>query len=219
MSDRVLLVGNKNYSSWSLRAWFFMRQSGVAFREERIALFTDDWRRRIFELSPSGRVPALRDGAVHVWDSLAICEYVSERDGLKGWPSEWTARGFARSIVAEMHSGFSALRNQMPMNCRAEGRRVTPDEPARRDIARVQAIWAECRERWGASGPWLFGDFTIADAFYAPVASRFTTYGVELTPVAAAYRDTVLGSQTYREWAAAGRAEPEVIEEDEAGAA
>jgi glutathione S-transferase len=219
MSERVLLVGNKNYSSWSLRAWFFLRHSQVAFREERIALFTDDWRRRIFDLSPSGRVPVLRDGEVRVWDSLAICEYVTEREGLHGWPRDWVARGVARSVVAEMHSGFMAMRQQMPMNCRAEGRRVKPDEAARRDIFRIQEIWTECRARWGAGGPWLFGEFGIADAFYAPVASRFTTYGVDLSPAAAAYRETVLGSSTYREWAAAGRAETEVIEEDEAGAA
>jgi glutathione S-transferase len=218
MSERTLLIGNKNYSSWSLRAWLFLRQNGVQFREERVALFTDDWRRRIFELSPSGRVPLLCDGEVRVWDSLAICEHVAERDGLPGWPRDWVARGHARSIVAEMHSGFAALREQMPMNCRAEGRRVAPDGAAQRDIGRIQAIWTECRERWGTAGPWLFGDFTIADAFYAPVASRFATYDVPLVPVPAAYRDTVLGSAAYREWAAAGRLENEVIEEDEAGA-
>lgn len=218
MPERVLLIGNKNYSSWSLRAWLFLRRNRVAFREERIALFTDDWRRRISDLSPSGRVPVLRDGDVRVWDSLAICEYVTERDGLPGWPRDWTARGAARSIVAEMHSGFMALRSQMPMNCRAEGRRVAADETAQRDIRRVQAIWSECRARFGAGGPWLFGEFGIADAFYAPVASRFMTYGVALDAVAAAYRDTVLQSGEYLEWAAASRAEPEVVEEDEAGA-
>jgi glutathione S-transferase len=217
MAERVLLIGNKNYSSWSLRAWLFLRRNRVAFREERIALFTDDWRRRISDLSPSGRVPVLRDGDVRVWDSLAICEYVTERDGLPGWPSDWAARGAARSVVAEMHSGFMALRSLMPMNCRAENRRVAVDEAAQRDIRRVQALWGECRERFGAAGPWLFGEFGIADAFYAPVASRFTTYGIALDPVAAAYRDTVLGCDEYLEWAAAGRAEPEVVEEDEAG--
>jgi glutathione S-transferase len=218
MSERVLVIGNKNYSSWSLRAWLFLRQNGVAFREQSVSLFTEDWRRRILELSPSGRVPALRDGDVRVWDSLAICEHVAERDRVEGWPRGWVARGHARSIAAEMHSGFAALRQQMPMNCRAAGRSVTPDDAARRDILRVQAIWTECRERWGAAGPWLFGEFTIADAFYAPVASRFATYDVPLEPVPAAYRDTVLGSAAYREWTAAARLETEVIEEDEAGA-
>jgi glutathione S-transferase len=219
MSQRILLLGNKNYSSWSLRAWFFLRVHQVPFQEERVALFTDDWRRRISDLSPSGKVPVLREGDVRVWDSLAICEHVSERDGLPGWPSDWRARAVARSIVAEMHSGFAALRQQLPMNCRAEGRRIDPDEAASRDIQRIQTIWRECRERFaGAEGPWLFGDFTIADTFYAPVASRFRTYGVALDPTSAAYCDTVLGSDEYSEWAAAAREEPEIIDEDEAGA-
>jgi glutathione S-transferase len=219
MSQRILVLGNKNYSSWSLRAWFFLRVHQVPFQEERVALFSDDWHRRISELSPSGKVPVLLEGDVRVWDSLAICEHVSDRDSLPGWPGDWRARAVARSIVAEMHSGFAALRQQLPMNCRAEGRRIDPDEAARRDIGRVQTIWRECRARWGgAGGPWLFGGFTIADAFYAPVASRFRTYGVRLEPTSAAYYDTVLGSEAYGEWAAAAREETEIIDEDEAGA-
>lgn len=218
MSAPRLVIGNRNYSSWSLRPWLLLRHFGVSFEVERIVLDQPDTAARIREFSPSGRVPVLVDGGLTIWDSLAICEYANERwlDGA-GWPDIREARAVARSVSAEMHSGFPALRAELPMNIRARGRRVSPSAAAAADIRRVGRLVADARGRFGDDGPWLFGGFSIADAMYAPVASRFATYGVEAGEAADAWCATVLGHPALREWSEAAVAEAEIIDADERG--
>lgn len=205
-----LVIGNKNFSSWSLRPWLLLKQAGLPFREIPVRLRQADTKAQILAHSPSGKVPALIDGDLTVWDSLAICEYLAEKASLNHvdlWPADPKARAEARSVSAEMHSGFAALRQQMSMEVAASrpGEGQTPEVLA--DIARIAALWTSSRERFAAAGPFLFGDFSVADAMYAPVAFRFHTYGVELPPLAAAYRDTLLALPAMREWAAGARAE------------
>lgn len=217
MPDLTLVIANKNYSSWSLRAWLYLKHTGARFHEVRIGLDEPTTREHIARYSPTGRVPVLVEGALTVWDSLAICEYLSETHaGGSGWPADRAARAEARSICAEMHSGFAALRSELPMNIRAR-RRVAPSAAAQADIARVLSIWDACRARHAAAGPWLYGRFSIADAMYAPVVFRFQTYGVTLPARAAEYARTVLADAAVAEWAAAARAETEVVPSDEAG--
>jgi glutathione S-transferase len=208
----TLVIGNKNYSSWSLRPWLAMKQAGIPFVEQRIALYQPDSRRRVLEHSPSGKVPVLEDGATRVWDSLAILEYLAEKFPDRGlWPRSAAARASARSISAEMHSGFAALRARMPMNLRNSypGQGLTPEVEA--DIARIVSLWTECRAT--ASGPFLFGDFCIADAMFAPVATRFVTYGVKLPPACQRYVETLIALPALQLWYADARAEREVLEE------
>lgn len=205
-----LVIGNKNFSSWSLRPWLLLKQAGLPFREIPVRLRQADTKAQILAHSPSGKVPALIDGDLTVWDSLAICEYLAEKASLNHvdlWPADPKARAEARSVSAEMHSGFAALRQQMSMEVAASrpGEGQTPEVLA--DVARIAALWTSCRERFAAAGPFLFGDFSVADAMYAPVAFRFHTYGVELPPLAAAYRDTLLALPAMQEWAAGARAE------------
>lgn len=205
-----LVIGNKNFSSWSLRPWLLLKQAGLPFREIPVRLRQADTKAQILAHSPSGKVPTLIDGDLTVWDSLAICEYLAEKASLNHvdlWPADPKARAEARSVSAEMHSGFAALRQQMSMEVAASrpGEGQTPEVLA--DIARIAALWTSCRERFAAAGPFLFGDFSVADAMYAPVAFRFHTYGVELPPLAAAYRDTLLALPAMQEWAAGARAE------------
>jgi glutathione S-transferase len=216
----LLVIGNKNYSSWSLRAWLALRHFDIPFEEERIALDQPDSHERILRRSPAGRVPVLVDGEVTVWDSLAIAEYASERwlSG-GGWPDGVEARAVARSVSAEMHSGFPALRAGLPMNCRAQNRQVAMSPAARADVARVTALLADCRRRFGGGGAWLFGGFSIADAMYAPVAFRFATYGVRPGGPAGEWCEALLRHPRVREWAAAAAVETEVIAADEAGEA
>ena len=209
MSDALtLVIGNKNYSSWSFRPWLFMRHHGIAFDEVRLPLDTPEFQSGIKRWSPSGRVPVLHRGDLVVWDSLAICEYVNETflDG-RGWPRDVDKRALARAISAEMHAGFQVLRNSLPFNCRrrAGGFVVPPD--ARRDIERITRIWRECRARAASDGPFLFGGFTIADAMYAPVVLRFRTYGVETGDLERSYAAAVLELPAVREWTAAAEAE------------
>ncbi|HEY5790089.1 MAG TPA: glutathione S-transferase family protein [Gammaproteobacteria bacterium] len=214
----LLLIGNKNYSSWSLRAWLLLRHAGIEFDERRISLSTPAGDAALAAETPAGLVPVLRDGEVTVWESLAIAEYVAERvPGL--WPEEPGERALARSLSAEMHAGFAALRHALPMNCRARGRQVTLDAAAARDVARVQRLWTACRERSRGKGPWLFGRFGVVDAMYAPVASRFATYAITGNGPVTEYVAGVLGDPHVREWYAAAAAEPEVIEEEEVGVA
>ena len=211
-----LVIGNKNYSSWSLRAWLMMRVKNISFEEERIALDQQDTKRKILGLSPAGKVPVLIDGETTVWDTLAIAEYLAEKFPERGlWPPDRAARARARSVTAEMHSGFAALRGAMPMNCRGSfpGKGVTPQSQA--DIARIIAIWEDCRGHNGAGGEFLFGEFCIADAFFAPVVSRFITYAVPLAGLARRYGDAVSALPAMREWVAAGRLETESIAGDE----
>ena len=209
----VLHIGNKNYSSWSLRGWLAVKLSGAPFEEVVVQLtgtYNADWRR----FSPTARVPALRDGEVIVWDSLAIAEYLAERHP-RMWPADTGARAWARCVAAEMHAGFSHLRDEMTM-CIRERLDVRPWSPGlAADIARVVEIWSEGRRRFGRNGAFLCGDFTLADAFYAPVAFRFRTYGVVPDGAAADYHRALLAHPFLREWEAAALAETTIVEADE----
>jgi glutathione S-transferase len=208
----TLLIGNKNYSSWSLRPWLAMRQAAIAFDELVIPLYRGESKAALLQHSPSGRVPVLVDDGRAVWDSLAIMEYLAETfPAARLWPKDAGERALARSISAEMHAGFAALRAGLSMNLREHlpGRKRSDAVAA--DIARVTAIWRDCRARSGDRGPFLFGAFSIADAMYAPVAARFRTYGVELDPTCQAYADAVLGLPSFLEWQAAAKREPWVI--------
>lgn len=216
MSRPLLVIGNKNYSSWSLRGWLPLRKAGVEFDERRLALDTPEFAREIGALSPNRRVPALWDGERCIWDSLAIGEYVNERwAGGALLPADPADRGLARSIIAEMHAGFTTLRSAMPMNCRALGRRVEASAALQADIDRIFAIWSQCLERSG--GPWLFGAFSLADAAYVPVALRFRTYGVEGPPIVQGYVESAIADPDVADWIRAGCDETEVVEADEAG--
>jgi len=215
-----LVIGNRNYSSWSLRPWVLLRTLGIPFRETRIPLFEAASPPALAAVSPSGKVPVLRDGAQEgglvAWESLAICETIAER-APQAWPADAAARAHARSVSHEMHAGFAALRAEFPMNCRARRRGVVASAAAARDIGRVQHIWADCRARHGAAGPWLFGAYSIADAMYAPVVFRFATYGIDCPGAAGSYVEHALASAPMREWLAGARAETEVIAAAEIG--
>jgi glutathione S-transferase len=218
VSALALLIGNKNYSSWSLRPWFALRQSGLAFDEERVPMNTPEFAERVRAWSPAGRVPVLRHGALAIWDSLAICEYLADTfPDTRLWPADPAERAHARAVSAEMHSGFPSLRSQMPMNVRAKGRKVPATPELTADIARISAIWRGCRERAGARGPFLFGDFSIADAMFGPVAFRFATYGVALEPVASEYAEALRSTPALRAWAEAAARETETIPAGEVG--
>src|SRR5499433_449896 len=174
-----LIIGNKNYSSWSLRPWIAMKVAGIAFDEEVISLDAKDFKSRVTKISGTGKVPALADGKVQVWESLAILEYLAEKHpDARLWPADAAARAHARAIAAEMHAGFVPLRRHCPMNFwRPVKRRELTDEVAA-DVARIDAMWTDCRRRFGAGGPFLFGAFSAADAIYAPMVSRLHTYGI-----------------------------------------
>ena len=210
MTDLTLIIGNKNYSSWSLRPWLLLKQAGIPFREHRLPIGSEQWHAEINRHSPSGRVPVLEHGTLRVWDSLAICEYLAECFPDKQlWPAETAARAEARSISAEMHAGFQALRQNMFMNIRLPrpGRGRTPE--ALQDIERIVAIWNDCRARYSSGGPFLFGRFSIADAMFAPIPLRFQTYAVTVDGAAGDYAATLLALPAMQEWIAAGRAETE----------
>ncbi|MFZ1642094.1 MAG: glutathione S-transferase family protein [Candidatus Contendobacter sp.] len=211
-----LVIGNKNYSSWSLRPWLAARHAGIEFDEIRVSLFTPEGTAQIQQYSPSGKVPVWREGEFMVWDSLAICEYLAERAPAL-WPVDSAARAVARSVCAEMHSGFTALRNGMPMNVRARGRRVAITPEIAADIDRIAALWTDCRSRFGASGPWLFGAFSIADAMFGPVVLRFATYGVSRPGVVGDYAAIWMADSHLQAWITAAERESEVIEADECG--
>ena len=218
MSELSIVIGNKNYSSWSLRGWLMVKATGREFSEIRLAMDTPQFHDEIGRYSPARRVPVIRHGELAVWDSLAIGEYLAEQFPRAGlWPTDAGQRARARCVSAEMHSGFFALRGELPMNCRARDRRVSPSEQASKDIARIQAMWRECRAEAGEGGPWLFGEFSIADCMYAPVALRFLTYGVPCGPVEHAYVETVLGHPPVMEWMEAAQEETEVIDREEVG--
>jgi len=205
----TLYIGNKNYSSWSLRTWVLMRVLGIPFVEERILLDRSDTAQKMRDVSPSGRVPCLRDGDVRVWDTLAIAEYLAERH--RGvWPGNALARAWARSVSAEMHSGFASLREQMAMNVRLRATRA-PSPAVAADIARILALWLEGRERFGHGGEFLCGPFCAVDAFWCPVVFRFRSYGVSLAGVAAAYCRALLELSAMKDWAAAAEGEAERI--------
>jgi glutathione S-transferase len=217
-----LIIGNKNYSSWSLRGWLAAKQSGLAFEEVVVPLYGKDWAeaRRDEILAPSGgKVPVLWDGEAVVWDSLAIIDYLADKVGRdRFWPKEDAARAMARSMVAEMHSSYLPLRSAMPMNLRKRvaGFVLTPE--VRADVVRILGLWAEARARFGKGGPFLFGSFSAADVIYAPVVSRFITYGVAVPGFAQAYMDAVWTHDWMQTWIKAGEAESWVIEKFEEAA-
>lgn len=215
-TEYQLLIANKNYSSWSFRPWLLLKKLDIPFDETLVMLKSEDFSQQVSQFSPAGKVPVLVDGDVAVWDSHAIMEYVAEAYP-EAWPKDREARALARSVSAEMHSGFMGLRNQLPMNCRAEGRQVAFDESCQKDIERIQAIWTECRLRYGHTGPWLFGRFTIADAMFAPVVFRFYSYGVNCHGEAENYMQTMMSDPAVLEWRAAALKEDAVIMGYEAG--
>ncbi|MBP6817981.1 MAG: glutathione S-transferase family protein [Ferrovibrio sp.] len=208
MTSLILVIGNKNHSSWSLRPWLALKAAGLAFEERLIGLRRPETKAEILRYSPSGKLPLLIDGALSVWDSLAICEYVAERAPQAGlWPEAADARAVARAVAAEMHSGFMPLRRDYSMDIS----RRFPDQgspEAKADAQRVQEIWRDCRARFGQSrGDFLFGGFGIADCMYAPVVTRFRTYGLALDPVSQAYCDAVMAHPAMREWCQAAEQE------------
>lgn len=216
MSPYTLVVGNKTYSSWSLRGFLAARLAGIDFDEILVRLSERGSRARLLEHSGAGRVPVLKHGGRVIWDSLAIVEYLAEQCPDAGlWPQDAAARAMARSVAAEMHSGFQELRSHMPMNLRRSlpGRGRGPG--VSEDVERIGSIWRDCRQRFGAGGPYLFGAPSAADAMYAPVATRFRTYAVGLDPVATAYVEAVLALPAFLEWQEAALREPWVIAEDE----
>jgi glutathione S-transferase len=208
MSSFKIILGNKNYSSWSLRPWLVLKHCGVPFEEEVIPLDQPTTSAAITRWSPAGRVPILLHGELAVWDSLAICEYLNEQfPERKLWTADPRARARARSISAEMHSGFQALRQQMPMKVKESIPTPNPSAEVKADIERILAIWTECRSFFGRGGSFLFGDFTIADAMFAPVVSRFHTYGVQMKGAAAEYAACIWNLPSMQEWAKAATAE------------
>ncbi len=216
MADFTIYIGNKNYSSWSLRAWLMVKASGVAFDEALIPLYQPQSRAELLRHSPSGKVPALKHGELVVWESLAIGEYLAERVPQAGlWPADAAARAVARAASTEMHAGFANLRRHLPMNMRSifAGREIIPEIQA--DLDRIAAIWRDCRRRYGAGGSYLFGAFTIADAMFAPVVSRLRTYRITLDDEAQAYADSLWAYPALREWMAAANDEPMVVEQFE----
>ena len=217
MSDLTLVIGTKNYSSWSLRPWLLLRHLGVGFTERVIHLESAEFASEVPRLSPSRRVPVLLHGSLRVWESLAICEYASELAGGRGWPADAAARAEARAIAAEMHAGFAALRSACPMNARARNRHVPTTPALEADVARITAIWEDCRRRHAAAGPWLFGGYSAADAMFAPVALRFLTYGPPASGRAGEYLQTMLADEPLRAWMADAVVEGVVIPSDEAG--
>ncbi|OLB78619.1 MAG: glutathione S-transferase [Alphaproteobacteria bacterium 13_2_20CM_2_64_7] len=211
-----LIIGNKNYSSWSLRPWIAMKVAGLAFDEEVISLSATDFKARLSKVSGTGKVPALLDGDVHVWESLAILEYVAEKyPHARLWPADPAPRALARAIAAEMHAGFAPLRRHLPMNMWRPviPRQLTPEVKA--NVRRIEEMWIDCRTRYGAGGAFLFGGFGAADAMYAPIVSRFHTYAVEVGEAARAYMAAVMALPAWGEWRAAALAEPWVLPEDE----
>jgi len=213
-----LIIGNKNYSSWSLRAWLLLRESGIDFDEHRIELDTDTTKAEIAAFNGGGTVPVLQLGELMIWDTMAIAETVAERWPDKQlWPDDADVRAYARSICAEMHAGFPVLRECMPMNCRAMGRKVALPDDLTAEIDRVIAIWSTCHRRYSGDDGWLLGSFTIADAMFAPVVLRFRTYGINLPESAGFYPKRLLQSDAMQEWLAAAETEIEVIEREEKG--
>jgi glutathione S-transferase len=216
MTNLTLIIGNKNYSSWSLRPWLLMRHFKLPFNEQRVLLFTESTESDLAPYFSDSKVPVLVDGELTVWDSLAICEYISENHlDNKAWPEDSYARAIARSASAEMHSSFAHLRNEMPMNCRREISGITLSDKALHEVDRVKQIWRKCREEYGSDGRWLFGGFSIADAMFAPVVLRFQTYGVELDGLEYKYAQSLLAHPDVLCWLEAGRSETEIIAEDE----
>ncbi|PKF48844.1 glutathione S-transferase, partial [Enterovibrio nigricans] len=210
-----LIIANKNYSTWSLRGWLVLRAFDVDFDEVEMPLFIPEFYDEIAKYSGAAKVPVLVDSDVAVWDSLAICEYVNDAYlAGKGWPDNVVDRAKARAISAEMHSGFTALRNEMPMNIRAR-RKVSPSQDCLNDIARIDEMWANQMKEFGAKGGWLFGDYSIADVMYAPLVLRFITYGVTLSAEAQRYAGHALKSAALQQWVEESKKDTSIVSEDE----
>ncbi|WP_027469870.1 glutathione S-transferase family protein [Deefgea rivuli] len=206
-----LLIGNKNYSSWSLRPWLGLKVAGIAFDEQMHNLYAANARDERLQFAPTAKVPVLIDDEITIWETLAIAEYIAERFPLaKLWPHDVAARAHARTVCAEMHAGFVALRTACPMDCRSR-KSATMSAEVQADVDRIVALWADCRERFGiesSEGEFLFGHFTWADAFFAPVVTRLVTYGIEVPAAATLYMNTVLALPAMQEWLAAAEVEP-----------
>lgn len=213
-----LIIGNKNYSSWSLRPWLLLSVNNVPFEEIRIPLFTDRTHDELKKYTKAGKVPVLHDEDIIVWDSLAICEYVSEKylNGM-GWPEDIKSRATARSYCAEMHSGFHEIRNRMPMNCRASDRKIEVDKKLREEIKRIDHIWSNLMKNNSLEDSWLFGKFTITDSMFAPLVFRFKTYNITLSNRAEQYLEYVYSNALMQTWLADARNESETIELAELG--
>jgi glutathione S-transferase len=211
-----LIIGNKNYSSWSFRPWLAMKVAGIAFEEMLISLEAPDFKARVTAVSPAGRVPVLIDGDVVIWESLAILEYLADKFPDAGlWPKDAAARAHARAAASEMHAGFQPLRRLLPMNMWRPVKVRALDDAATADVARVEAIWNLCRTKFGAGGAFLYGAFGAADAMYAPVVSRLHTYGVAVGGAAQVYMRAMMALPAWSEWHAAARREPWVLPHDE----
>lgn len=211
-----LIIGNKNYSSWSFRPWIAMKAAGIAFEEEVIPLETPEFRTRLDAVSGTGKVPTLIDDEIRVWESLAILEYLADKfPDKKLWPSDPAARAYARAISSEMHAGFVPLRQNCPMNMWRPVLKRDLGDDVKKNIARIDSMWSDCRKRYGQGGAFLFGSFGAADAMYAPVVSRFHTYGIDVSPPSRAYMDAVMALPAWKEWTTAAVKEPWVLEKDE----
>ena len=212
-----LIIGNKNYSSWSLRPWLALKAFGVSFEEIKLGLFTENFYTELAKYSPVGKVPVLVDGDINVWDSLAICEYINENYlNNKGWPENKNLRAEARSFVAEMHSGLFSIRGEMPMNCRGK-RKIVLSEIAQKEVEWLDSAWIKLRTQNESKGDYLFGEFSLADAFFAPVIFRFNTYGIEISEQSKAYMETMLTHPAMQEWLKYAKAENAVIDVAEVG--
>jgi glutathione S-transferase len=211
-----LIIGNKNYSSWSFRPWLAMKAAGIAFDETVISLEAEDFKARVTALSGAGKVPVLIDQEAHVWESLAILEYLAEKfPGAGLWPAQPLARAHARAVACEMHAGFLPLRRLLPMNVWRPVQARALDDDAKADVARIDAIWSDCRARYASGGPFLFGAFGAADAMYAPVVWRFHTYAVPVSATARDYMRAIMALPAWSEWREAARREPWVLPHDE----
>jgi glutathione S-transferase len=216
VSKLQLVIGNKNYSSWSLRPWMALTMAGIPFREMVIPLDTPETAALIAQHSAAGRVPVLHHGRQTVWESLAIMEYLAELFPEKHlWPKALAARAIARAVANEMHAGFGALRNACPMNLRRPRKPVPMSEQVLKDVARIERIWRDCRARYGKGGKFLFGRFSIADAMYAPVVTRFDTYAIKVADDTRAYMDTILNTEAFVAWREAALKESWIVPSDE----
>lgn len=211
-----LTIGNKNYSSWSFRPWIAMKVAGIPFDEEVISLNADDFKVRVVPVSGTGKVPALTDGTVHVWESLAILEYLAEKFPDAGlWPADPAARALARSLASEMHAGFVPLRRHLPMNMWRPVMAREPNPQAEANVRRIDTMWTDCRNRYAGEGQFLFGAFGAVDAMYAPVVSRFHTYDVNVNETSRRYMAAVMALPAWAEWYQAALREPWILPEDE----